>query len=78
MYAVDGQVNMTYNYFPQTDIPSAKAAEGKARMGASGAQAVGAFAATIDAHRPHLYLGTTAHTSGRNPYGLNALWGMAT
>ena len=27
MYAVDGQVHMTYMYFPQTDIPSKKESE---------------------------------------------------
>ena len=29
MYAVDGQVNMTYMYFPQTDVPSTNANEAK-------------------------------------------------
>jgi hypothetical protein len=31
MCIIDGQVNMTYNYFPQTDVPSKR--ENEAKLG---------------------------------------------
>jgi len=75
MYAIDGQVNMTYNYFPQTDLPSKKAAEEKL-----GWTQVAYKQTQLSAQRTIvtdlIYTwGTMAHRSGRNPAGLNALWG---
>ena len=75
MYAVDGQVNTTYTYFPQTDIPSKR--ENEARMGWT---QVASKQTELSAERSIvtdlIYTwGTLAHTSGKNPYGLNVLWG---
>lgn len=75
MYAVDGQVNMTYNYYPQTDLPSKKpteAARGWTQVAHKQTELVSQRSMVTDL----IYTwGTMAHTSGRNPYGLNALWG---
>jgi prepilin-type processing-associated H-X9-DG protein len=75
MYAVDGQVNMTYMYFPQTDVLSKKDNEAKL-----GWVQVAHKQTELTSQRSMLTdliytWGTMAHTSGRNPYGINALWG---
>jgi prepilin-type N-terminal cleavage/methylation domain-containing protein/prepilin-type processing-associated H-X9-DG protein len=75
MNAVDGQVNTTYTYFPQTDIPSKK--ESEAKMGWT---QVASKSTELSAQRSIatdlIYTwGTLAHTSGKNPFGLNVLWG---
>ncbi|HEV8541033.1 MAG TPA: type II secretion system protein [Verrucomicrobiae bacterium] len=75
MYAIDGQVNMTYNYFPQTDLPSKKTTE--ANMGWT---QVAYKESQLTAQRSFvtdlIYTwGTMAHRYGNNPAGLNALWG---
>ncbi len=75
MYAVDGQVNMTYNYFPQQDLPSKKESEAK-----RGWSQVAHKQTELSSQRSMvtdlIYTwGTMAHTSGKNPYGINALWG---
>jgi prepilin-type N-terminal cleavage/methylation domain-containing protein len=75
MYAVDGQVNMTYMYFPQTDVLSTKDSEAK-----QGWVQVAHKQSQLTSQRSMLTdliytWGTMAHTSGRNPYGINALWG---
>ena len=75
MYAVDGQVNMTYNYFPQTDNPSVKPADAQ-----RGWVQVAHKQTELSSQRSMLTdliytWGTMAHTSGKNPYGINALWG---
>jgi len=75
MYAVDGQVNTTYTYFPQTDVPSK--IESEARMGWT---QVAAKQTQLSAQRSMMTdliytWGTLAHTSGRNPFGINVLWG---
>jgi prepilin-type N-terminal cleavage/methylation domain-containing protein/prepilin-type processing-associated H-X9-DG protein len=75
MYAVDGQVNMTYMYFPQTDIPSKITAEAlldwtQVASKQSQLRAQRSFVTDL------IYTwGTMAHTTGKNPYGINALWG---
>jgi prepilin-type N-terminal cleavage/methylation domain-containing protein len=75
MYAVDGQVNMTYNYFPQTDIPSknmADANRGWTQVATKHTQLTAQRSMETDL----IYTwGTMAHTSGKNPYGINTLWG---
>lgn len=75
MYAVDGQVNMTYNYFPQTEIPSKKEADAN-----RGWTEVASKQTELSAQRSILTdliytWGTMAHTSGKNPYGVNVLFG---
>ena len=75
MYAVDGQVNMTYMYFPQTDVPSKLASEAE-----RGWTQVASKHTQLSAQRSIvtdlIYTwGTLAHTSNKNPYGLNVLWG---
>ena len=75
MYAVDGQVNMTYNYFPQTDIPSKK--ESDANRGwtqVASKQTELTSQRSIETDLIYTW-GTMAHTSGKNPYGVNVLWG---
>src|SRR5438093_10760228 len=75
MYAIDGQVNTTYTYFPQTDVPAKlarNADRGWTRLAAKQTQ--------LSAQRSMMTdliftWGTLAHTSGKNPYGLNVLWG---
>ncbi|MBI2947584.1 MAG: type II secretion system protein [Verrucomicrobia bacterium] len=75
MYAVDGQVNMTYMYFPQTDLLSKK--ESEAKLGwAQVARKHTELSAQRSIVTDLIYTwGTMAHTTGRNPYGINALWG---
>ena len=75
MYAVDGQVNMTYMYFPQTDVPSKK--ENEARLDwTQVARKQTELSAKRSIVTDLIYTwGTMAHTSGRTPYGINALWG---
>jgi len=75
MYAVDGQVNMTYMYFPQTDVPSKKESEAKldwTQVASKHTQLSAKRSIVTDL----IYTwGTMAHRSGKNPYGINALWG---
>src|SRR3989442_491273 len=77
MYAVDGQVNMTYMYFPQTDVPSTNANEAKldwTQVARKQTQLTAKRSIVTDL----IYTwGTMAHRSGKNPYGVNALWGDA-
>jgi len=75
MYAIDGQVNTTYTYFPQTDVPSKVLTEAN-----RGWTQVAAKQTQLSAQRSLMTdliytWGTLAHTSGKNPYGLNVLWG---
>jgi len=75
MYAVDGQVNTTYTYFPQTSVPSKR--ENEAKLGWT---EVAAKQTQLSAQRSLMTdliytWGTLAHTSGKNPYGVNVLWG---
>jgi prepilin-type N-terminal cleavage/methylation domain-containing protein/prepilin-type processing-associated H-X9-DG protein len=75
MYAIDGQVNMTYMYFPQTDVPSKKQSEAL-----QGWTQVAHKQTELNALRSVvtdlIYTwGTLAHTSKKNPAGLNVLWG---
>jgi len=75
MYAIDGQVNMTYMYFPQTDVLSRVASEAN-----RGWTQVARKRTELNAQRSVvtdlIYTwGTLAHTSGKNPYGVNVLWG---
>jgi prepilin-type N-terminal cleavage/methylation domain-containing protein/prepilin-type processing-associated H-X9-DG protein len=75
MYAIDGQVNMTYMYFPQTDILSKKENEAKLDW-----TQVATKQTQLTSHRSMvtdlIYTwGTLAHVSGKNPAGLNVLWG---
>jgi prepilin-type N-terminal cleavage/methylation domain-containing protein/prepilin-type processing-associated H-X9-DG protein len=75
MYAIDGQVNMTYNYFPQKDLLSNKAAEAQ-----KGWMQVARKSTDLSAQRSMvtdlIYTwGTMAHRFGNNPAGVNALWG---
>ena len=75
MYAVDGQVNTTYTYFPQTDLPSKR--DNEAKLGWT---QVAAKQTELSAQRSIatdlIYTwGTLAHTTGKNPFGVNVLWG---
>jgi len=75
MYAVDGQVNMTYMYFPQSDLlakdPS-QAMQGWTQVARKHTQLNAKRSIVTDL----IYTrGTLAHKSGNNPYGLNVLWG---
>lgn len=75
MYAVDGQVNTTYTYFPQTDVPSKAQADAN-RGWTQVADKQTQLSAQRSLMTDLIYTwGTLAHTSGRNPYGLNVLWG---
>ena len=75
MYAVDGQVNMTYTYFPQTDVPSARANEAT-RDWTQVADKQTQLCAKRSMMTDLIYTwGTLAHTSGQNPFGLNVVWG---
>ena len=75
MYAVDGQVNMTYNYFPQRELPAKKESEanrGWTQVAHKQTELTPQRSMVTDL----IYTwGTMAHTSGKNPYGINALWG---
>jgi hypothetical protein len=75
MYAIDGQVNMTYNYFPQSDVLSKKANE--ANMGwVQVARKQTDLSAQRSIVTDLIYTwGTMAHRIGKNPAGLNSLWG---
>jgi prepilin-type N-terminal cleavage/methylation domain-containing protein/prepilin-type processing-associated H-X9-DG protein len=75
MYAVDGQVNMTYNYFPQTDVPAKK--ENEAKLGWTRvAHKQTELTSQRSMETDLIYTwGTMAHTSGKNPYGVNVLFG---
>jgi prepilin-type N-terminal cleavage/methylation domain-containing protein/prepilin-type processing-associated H-X9-DG protein len=75
MYAVDGQVNMTYMYFPQSEVLSKK--ENEAKMGwLQIARKQSDLSAQQSMVTDLIYTwGTMAHTNGKNPYGINALWG---
>ena len=75
MYAVDGQVNMTYNYFPQRDVPAKKESEAN-RGWTQVAHKQTELSSQRSMETDLIYTwGTMAHTSGKNPYGLNVLWG---
>ena len=77
MYAVDGQVNMTYNYFPQSAAPAKKESEAN-RGWTQMAHKRTELSAQRSMETDLIYTwGTMAHTSGRNPYGLNVLFGDA-
>ena len=75
MYAVDGQVNMTYMYYPQSDIPAKKESEAMLDW-----TQVASKQTQLSAQRSIVTdliftWDTLAHTSGKNPYGVNVLWG---
>ena len=75
MYAVDGQVNTTYTYFPQTEIPSTRPAEAT-----KGWTQVASKSTQLSAQRSIITdliytWGTLAHTTRKNPLGLNVIWG---
>lgn len=75
MYAVDGQVNTTYTYFPQTDVLSTRSADA-----AKGWTQVASKTTQLSAQRSIvtdlIYTwGTLAHTTGKSPLGLNVIWG---
>lgn len=75
MYAIDGQVNMTYMYFPQSDVPSKVATEA-AKDWTQVARKQTDLRAQRSLVTDLIYTwGTMAHTSGRTPYGVNVLWG---
>ena len=75
MYAVDGQVNMTYMYFPQSDVLSTNANEAKLDW-VQVARKQTQLSAKRSIVTDLIYTwGTMAHKSGKNPYGVNALWG---
>jgi prepilin-type N-terminal cleavage/methylation domain-containing protein/prepilin-type processing-associated H-X9-DG protein len=75
MYAIDGQVNMTYNYFPQSEAPSRRPAE-EARGWTQVAYKQTQLSVQRSFVTDLIYTwGTMAHRVGRNPAGLNALWG---
>ncbi len=75
MYAVDGQVNTTYTYFPQTDAPSKRANEAKLGW-TQVAEKQTQLSAQHSLMTDLIYTwGTLAHTSGKQPFGLNVLWG---
>lgn len=75
MYAIDGQVNMTYMYFPQSETLSKRESEAKlgwTRLATKQSELSPQRSMVTDL----IYTwGTLAHTSGKNPFGLNALWG---
>jgi len=75
MYAVDGQVNTTYTYFPQTDVPSripADANRGWTQVASKQSQLSAQRSLCTDL----IYTwGTLAHVTQKNPSGLNVLWG---
>lgn len=75
MYAIDGQVNMTYNYFPQKDLLSPKTAEANKNW-----MQIARRQTDLSAQRSMvtdlIYTwGTIAHKMNGRPRGLNALWG---
>ena len=75
MYAVDGQVNMTYNYFPQMDVPAKKQSEAD-RGWTQVAHKQTELSSQRSMQTDLIYTwGTLAHTSNKNPYGINVLWG---
>ena len=75
MYAVDGQVNMTYNYFPQMDVPAKKESEAN-RGWTQVAHKQTELSSQRSVETDLIYTwGTMAHTNGKNPFGLNVLWG---
>lgn len=75
MYFVDGQVNTTYTYFPQTDILSKK--ENEAKLGwtqVASKQSELSSQRSITTDLIYTW-GTLAHTTGTTPWGVNVLWG---
>src|SRR2546426_5968714 len=75
MYAVDGQVIRTYTDFPHNNVPSKR--DNEAKLGWT---EVAAKQTQLSAQRSLMTdliytWGTLAHTSGKNPYGVNVLWG---
>jgi prepilin-type N-terminal cleavage/methylation domain-containing protein/prepilin-type processing-associated H-X9-DG protein len=75
MYAVDGQVNTTYMYFPQTDVLSSKESEANLDW-VQVARKQTQLSAKRSIVTDLIYTwGNMAHRSGRNPYGINTLWG---
>ncbi len=75
MNSVDGQVNTTYTYFPQSERLSKR--ENEAKLGWV---QVAAKQTELSSQRSVvtdlIYTwGTLAHTTGKTPWGLNVLWG---
>ena len=75
MYAVDGQVNTTYCYFPQSSTLSKKESEAKLDW-----PQVALKQTELSSDRSIvtdlIYTwGTLAHTNKKTPFGLNVLWG---
>jgi len=75
MYAVDGQVNMTYMYYPQSDIPAKKESEAKLDWTQAASKQTELSAQRSIVTDLIFTWDTLAHTSGKNPYGVNVLWG---
>ena len=75
MYAVDGQVNMTYMYYPQSDIPAKKESEAKLDWTQAASKQTQLSAQRSIVTDLIFTWDTLAHTSGKNPYGVNVLWG---
>ena len=75
MNAVDGQVNTTYTYFPQTDVLSTRAADA-AKNWTQVANKSSQLSANRSMITDLIYTwGTLAHTTKKNPLGLNVIWG---
>jgi prepilin-type processing-associated H-X9-DG protein len=75
MCIIDGQVNMTYTYFPQTDVPSKKDSEAKLGWTQTASKQTQLSSQRSIVTDLIYTWGTLAHTSGKNPFGLNVLWG---
>ena len=75
MYAVDGQVNMTYMYYPQSDIPAKKESEAMLDWTQAASKQTQLSAQRSIVTDLIFTWDTLAHTSGKNPYGVNVLWG---
>jgi len=75
MYAVDGQVNTTYTYFPQSDVPSKRESEAN-RGWTQVAYKTTELTAQRSIVTDLIYTwNTLAHVTRKNPWGLNVLWG---
>ena len=75
MYAIDGQVNMTYMYHPLSEVPVTNPTEA-ARGWTKIARKTTDLRATRTLVTDLIYTwGTMAHTGGKSPYGVNVLWG---
>ena len=75
MYAVDGQVNMTYMYFPQTDVLSKKESEAKLGWTQVARKQIELTSQRSIVTDLIYTWGTLAHVTSKNPSGLNVLWG---